>query len=179
MPSYLNLGAWVGAGSMVDTWATVASCAQIGERVHLAGGVGIGGVLEPHNAVPVVVEDDAFVRKVTADVLESAGYRLLIARNAAEALAAYRRRPEPVDLLLSDVVMPGMIGPELAIELQSFCPGARLLLMSGYAEQIVRCDLSRPKQCLAKPFSTAMLLKRVREVLDTNPCDFEALASLH
>ncbi len=61
MPSYVNIGAWVGAGSMVDTWATVASCAQIGARVHLAGGVGIGGVLEPPNAVPVVVEDDAFV----------------------------------------------------------------------------------------------------------------------
>ena len=61
MPSYVNIGAWVGAGTMVDTWATVASCGQIGERVHLSGGVGIGGVLEPPNAVPVVVEDDAFV----------------------------------------------------------------------------------------------------------------------
>ena len=61
MPSYVNIGARVGADSMVDTWATVASCAQIGERVHLAGGVGIGGVLEPPNAVPVVVEDDAFI----------------------------------------------------------------------------------------------------------------------
>ncbi len=61
MPSYVNIGAWVGADTMVDTWATVASCAQIGERVHLSGGVGIGGVLEPPNAVPVVVEDDAFV----------------------------------------------------------------------------------------------------------------------
>jgi 2,3,4,5-tetrahydropyridine-2,6-dicarboxylate N-succinyltransferase len=61
MPSYVNIGAWVGENSMVDTWATVASCAQIGARVHLAGGVGIGGVLEPPNAVPVVVEDDAFV----------------------------------------------------------------------------------------------------------------------
>jgi 2,3,4,5-tetrahydropyridine-2,6-dicarboxylate N-succinyltransferase len=61
MPSYVNIGAWVGEDSMVDTWATVASCAQIGARVHLAGGVGIGGVLEPPNAVPVVVEDDAFI----------------------------------------------------------------------------------------------------------------------
>jgi 2,3,4,5-tetrahydropyridine-2,6-dicarboxylate N-succinyltransferase len=61
MPSYVNIGAWVGENSMVDTWATVASCAQIGARVHLAGGVGIGGVLEPPNAVPVVVEDDAFI----------------------------------------------------------------------------------------------------------------------
>jgi 2,3,4,5-tetrahydropyridine-2-carboxylate N-succinyltransferase len=61
MPSYVNIGARVGAGTMVDTWATVGSCAQIGERVHLSGGVGIGGVLEPPNAVPVIVGDDAFV----------------------------------------------------------------------------------------------------------------------
>ncbi len=61
MPSYVNIGARVGAGTMVDTWATVASCAQIGERVHLSGGVGIGGVLEPPGARPVIVEDDAFV----------------------------------------------------------------------------------------------------------------------
>ncbi|MHB1986842.1 MAG: 2,3,4,5-tetrahydropyridine-2,6-dicarboxylate N-succinyltransferase [Acidimicrobiales bacterium] len=61
MPSYVNIGARVGAETMVDTWATVGSCAQIGERVHLSGGVGIGGVLEPPNAVPVVVEDDALI----------------------------------------------------------------------------------------------------------------------
>jgi 2,3,4,5-tetrahydropyridine-2-carboxylate N-succinyltransferase len=61
MPSYTNIGGYVGAGSMVDTWATVGSCAQIGRGVHLSGGVGIGGVLEPPNAVPVVVEDEAFV----------------------------------------------------------------------------------------------------------------------
>jgi 2,3,4,5-tetrahydropyridine-2-carboxylate N-succinyltransferase len=61
MPSFVNIGAYVDAGTMVDTWATVGSCAQIGRNVHLAGGVGIGGVLEPPNAVPVVVEDDAFI----------------------------------------------------------------------------------------------------------------------
>ena len=61
MPSFVNIGAWVGPGTMVDTWATVGSCAQIGARVHLAGGVGIGGVLEPPNARPVIVEDDAFI----------------------------------------------------------------------------------------------------------------------
>ncbi|MCK9875674.1 2,3,4,5-tetrahydropyridine-2,6-dicarboxylate N-succinyltransferase [Frankia sp. Ag45/Mut15] len=61
MPSYTNIGGFVGAGTLVDTWATVGSCAQVGERVHLSGGVGLGGVLEPPNAVPVVVEDDAFV----------------------------------------------------------------------------------------------------------------------
>ncbi len=61
MPSYTNIGAHVGANTMVDTWATVGSCAQIGENVHLAGGVGIGGVLEPAQASPVFVEDDAFI----------------------------------------------------------------------------------------------------------------------
>ena len=61
MPSYVNIGAYVDEGTMIDTWATVASCAQIGKRVHLSGGVGIGGVLEPPEAVPVVVEDDCFV----------------------------------------------------------------------------------------------------------------------
>ena len=61
MPGYVNIGAWVGPRTMVDTWATVGSCAQIGADVHLAGGVGIGGVLEPPNARPVIVEDGAFV----------------------------------------------------------------------------------------------------------------------
>lgn len=61
MPSYVNIGAYVDEETMVDTWATVGSCAQIGKRVHLSGGVGIGGVLEPPQAAPVVVEDDVFV----------------------------------------------------------------------------------------------------------------------
>jgi 2,3,4,5-tetrahydropyridine-2,6-dicarboxylate N-succinyltransferase len=61
MPGYVNIGAWVGPRTMVDTWATVGSCAQIGADVHLAGGVGIGGVLEPPQARPVVVEDGAFL----------------------------------------------------------------------------------------------------------------------
>jgi 2,3,4,5-tetrahydropyridine-2,6-dicarboxylate N-succinyltransferase len=61
MPSYVNIGAWVGPRTMVDTWATVGSCAQIGADVHLAGGVGVGGVLEPPQARPVIVEDGAFV----------------------------------------------------------------------------------------------------------------------
>lgn len=61
MPSFVNIGGYVGRGTMVDTWATVGSCAQVGERVHLSGGVGLGGVLEPPQAVPVIVEDDAFV----------------------------------------------------------------------------------------------------------------------
>jgi len=61
MPCYVNIGAYVGAGSMVDTWATVGSCAQIGRNVHLSGGVGIGGVLEPLQAGPTIIEDDCFI----------------------------------------------------------------------------------------------------------------------
>lgn len=61
MPSYVNIGAYVESGTMVDTWATVGSCAQIGKNVHLSGGVGIGGVLEPIQAAPVIIEDDAFI----------------------------------------------------------------------------------------------------------------------
>ena len=61
MPSFINVGAWVGEGTMVDTWATVGSCAQVGRNVHLSGGVGIGGVLEPLQARPTIVEDDCFI----------------------------------------------------------------------------------------------------------------------
>jgi 2,3,4,5-tetrahydropyridine-2-carboxylate N-succinyltransferase len=61
MPSFVNIGAYVDSGTMVDTWATVGSCAQIGKNVHLSGGVGIGGVLEPPGARPVIVEDGAFI----------------------------------------------------------------------------------------------------------------------
>jgi len=61
MPSYVNLGAYVGQGTMVDTWATIGSCAQIGSRVHISGGAGIGGVLEPLQASPTIIEDDCFI----------------------------------------------------------------------------------------------------------------------
>lgn len=69
MPSFTNVGAYVDSGTMVDTWATVGSCAQIGKNVHLSGGVGIGGVLEPANAVPVVIEDECFIgsRSIVAE----------------------------------------------------------------------------------------------------------------
>src|SRR5260370_4948639 len=61
MPSFVNLGAYVDESTMIDTWSTVGSCAQIGKRVHISGGVGIGGVLEPLQAEPVLVEDDCFI----------------------------------------------------------------------------------------------------------------------
>ena len=61
MPSYVNIGAYVDEGTMIDTWATVGSCAQIGKNVHISGGVGIGGVLEPVQAHPVIIEDNVFI----------------------------------------------------------------------------------------------------------------------
>jgi 2,3,4,5-tetrahydropyridine-2-carboxylate N-succinyltransferase len=76
MPSYVNIGAYVGAGTMVDTWATVGSCAQIGRNVHLSGGVGIGGVLEPLQASPTIIEDDCFIgarSEVVEGVIVEAG----------------------------------------------------------------------------------------------------------
>jgi len=82
MPSYVNIGAWVGPGTMVDTWVTVGSCAQVGARVHLAGGVGIGGVLEPLRARPVIIEDDCFIASrcvVTEGVL--VGERAVLGAN--------------------------------------------------------------------------------------------------
>jgi CheY-like chemotaxis protein len=124
----------------------------------------------------LLVEDEAFIRKVTAEVLESAGYRLVIARSAADALEAYRGCSWPIDLLLADIVMPGMSGRELAAELESFCPQVRVLLMSGYVEQLAWCELFPcNKEFLAKPFSIRMLLRKVREVLD-KPVDLGARA---
>ena len=76
MPSYVNIGAYVDAGTMVDTWATVGSCAQIGKNVHLSGGVGIGGVLEPLQAGPTIIEDNCFIgarSEVVEGVIVEAG----------------------------------------------------------------------------------------------------------
>lgn len=118
----------------------------------------------------LLVEDEEFVRKVTSEVLESAGYRLVSARCAAEALEAQRTCPESVDLLLADLVLPGTSGRQLAHEFAGLCPQARILLMSGYAEQLALCGLSaHGRECLAKPFSSRTLLRRVRQALDKYP----------
>jgi 2,3,4,5-tetrahydropyridine-2-carboxylate N-succinyltransferase len=98
MPGYVNIGAWVGPETLVDTWATVGSCAQIGARVHLSGGVGIGGVLEPIQAAPVIVEDGAFI-----------GSRVVIVegvRIGREAVIA------PGVVLTSSVPVIDVTGPE-------------------------------------------------------------------
>jgi DNA-binding response OmpR family regulator len=125
----------------------------------------------------LLVEDDAFVRKVIGEALESAGYRLLIAGSAEESLEARQESSRAVDLLLADVVLPGMGGHALAAAFGGLHPHARILLMSGYAEQVALFRLSHcGSQYLAKPFSTHTLLRRVREVLDRDPLDARASA---
>lgn len=118
----------------------------------------------------LLVEDEGFVRKVTAEVLESAGYQLLVVPSGPDALDACRNSSQLIDLLLADIVMPGMNGRELANEFESLCPHARVLLMSGYARQLAWCQLSPYSRAyLAKPFSVRVLLSKVREALDANP----------
>jgi 2,3,4,5-tetrahydropyridine-2-carboxylate N-succinyltransferase len=116
MPGYVNIGAWVGPGTMVDTWATVGSCAQIGADVHLAGGVGIGGVLEPPQAAPVIIEDGAFVGS-RAVIVEGVrvGERAVIAPNvvlSASVPVIDVTGPEPIEyrgvVPPRKVVLPGV-----------------------------------------------------------------------
>jgi CheY-like chemotaxis protein len=121
------------------------------------------------------VEDDLFVREVTREVLESAGYDVVTTRNAAEALEAYRRCGSQVDLLITDVIMPGKSGAELARELKSLAPALKVLLITGYGDQIM---LGQPalasSRCLAKPFSAGLLAREVRQLLDGGAADDRA-----
>ena len=92
MPSYVNIGAYVDSGTMVDTWATVGSCAQIGKNVHLSGGVGIGGVLEPLQAAPTIIEDDCFIG-ARSEIVEG-----VIVENGRGDLHGRVHRPEHAHL---------------------------------------------------------------------------------
>ncbi len=116
MPGYVNIGAYVGAGTMVDTWATVGSCAQVGKNCHLSGGVGIGGVLEPPGAQPVIIEDGCFIGSrciivegmlVEADAVVGAGVTLTASTKIIDVTGS-----EPVEIdkriPARSVVIPGM-----------------------------------------------------------------------
>ena len=84
MPSYVNIGAYVGAGTMIDTWATIGSCAQIGKNVHISGGVGIGGVLEPLQATPVIIEDNCFIG-ARSEIVEG----VIVRKNAVISMGVF------------------------------------------------------------------------------------------
>ena len=113
----------------------------------------------------LLVEDEAFVREVTCEVLRSAGYGVLTAKNATEATRVYEARGDEVELLISDVVLPGESGRVLAGKLRRENPWLKILLVTGYAEQMGLRDAMH-EECLAKPFSTEALLGRVRQMLD-------------
>ena len=115
MPSYVNIGAWVGEGTMVDTWATVGSCAQIGSRVHLSGGVGIGGVLEPLQANPTIIEDDCFIgarSEVVEGVIVERGSVLSMGVYIGQSTKIYHRESGEIlrgRVPAGSVVVPGAL----------------------------------------------------------------------
>ena len=115
MPSYVNIGAYVGSGTMVDTWATVGSCAQIGRNVHLSGGVGIGGVLEPLQASPTIIEDDCFIgarSEVVEGVVVEAGSVLSMGVFIGQSTRIYDRTTGQIlrgRVPAGSVVVPGAL----------------------------------------------------------------------
>jgi two-component system cell cycle sensor histidine kinase/response regulator CckA len=116
----------------------------------------------------LVVEDEAFVREVVGEILRSAGYRVLMARNAAEALFVFHRHHERVQLLLADVVLPDRNGCDLASEFALLCRGVRIVFISGYPENAVtRKGFQRPGWFyLPKPFSGPLLIQKITEALE-------------
>jgi len=136
---------------------------------------------EPHDAptflagergpTVLVVEDDDQVRAVVLSILRRAGYVLLEANGAAQALSVVERHLQEIQLLLTDVVMPGLSGPELAREVKSRCPQLRVLCMSGYTDDAVLQHgiLEAEMAFIQKPLTPDTLLRRVREVLEPQP----------
>ena len=104
MPSYVNIGAYVDEGTMVDTWATVGSCAQIGKHVHLSGGVGIGGVLEPVQAGPTIIEDNCFIG-ARSEVVEG----VIVEENSVISMGVYLGQSTPIYDRTTDTVSYGRI----------------------------------------------------------------------
>ena len=120
MPSYVNIGAYVDSGTMVDTWATVGSCAQIGKNVHLSGGVGIGGVLEPLQAAPVIIEDNAFI-----------GSRCIVVEGVRVGREA---------VLGANVVLTGStkiidVTGETPVEIKGYVPERSVVIPGSYTRQ--------------------------------------------
>jgi PAS domain S-box-containing protein len=139
-----------------------------------------GGRVEPEVAVAsatgrcrssgtvLLVEDQEDVRRLTSEVLETCGYQVLTAGDGGAALLVSQRHPGPIDLMLSDVVMPGMKGPELARQIKSLRPEMKVLFMSGYVQKTGEAGsiLDTDAECLSKPFSPRTLADKVREVLE-------------
>ena len=116
----------------------------------------------------LLVEDETYLREVTCESLESAGYRVLKTRNAAEAINAFRQYKTIVKLLLTDVVLPGQNGRDLANDLRSVCPKLRIIFTSGYPENVVTQSGMQEEGMfyLPKPFSLQSLTRKVSQVLE-------------
>ena len=129
MPSYVNIGAYVDEGTMVDTWATVGSCAQIGKNVHLSGGVGIGGVLEPLQAAPVIIEDNAFI-----------GSRCIVVEGVRVGKEA---------VLGANVVLTGStkiidVTGETPVEIKGYVPERSVVIPGSYTKKFPAGDFQVP-----------------------------------
>jgi len=115
MPSYVNIGAYIDSGTLVDTWATVGSCAQIGKNVHLSGGVGIGGVLEPLQASPTIIEDDCFIgarSEIVEGVIVEKGSVISMGVYIGQSTPIYNRHTEAITfgrVPAGSVVIPGTL----------------------------------------------------------------------
>lgn len=129
MPSYVNIGAYVDEGTMVDTWATVGSCAQIGKNVHLSGGVGIGGVLEPLQAAPVIIEDNVFV-----------GSRCIV----VEGVRVEREAVLGANVVLTASTKIIDVTGETAVEMKGRVPARSVVIPGSYTKSFPAGDFQVP-----------------------------------
>ena len=129
MPSYVNIGAYVDEGTMVDTWATVGSCAQIGKNVHLSGGVGIGGVLEPLQAAPVIIEDNAFI-----------GSRCIV----VEGVKVEREAVLGANVVLTASTKIIDVTGEKPIEMKGIVPARSVVIPGSYSKKFPAGDYNVP-----------------------------------
>lgn len=129
MPSYINIGAYVDSGTMVDTWATVGSCAQIGKNVHLSGGVGIGGVLEPVQAAPVIIEDDCFI-----------GSRCIV----VEGVHLQKQAVLGANVVLTKSTKIIDVTGEKPIEHRGFVPSRSVVIPGSYTKKFPAGDFQVP-----------------------------------
>jgi 2,3,4,5-tetrahydropyridine-2-carboxylate N-succinyltransferase len=118
MPSYVNIGAYVGEGTLIDTWATVGSCAQIGKRVHISGGVGIGGVLEPLQANPTIIEDDCFIG-ARSEIVEG----VIVEKGAVISMGVYIGQSTRIYDRENDAVLYGRV-PQGAVVVPGSMPAS-------------------------------------------------------
>ena len=129
MPSYVNIGAYVDSGTMIDTWATVGSCAQIGKNVHLSGGVGIGGVLEPLQAAPVIIEDNAFI-----------GSRCIV----VEGVHVEREAVLGANVVLTGSTKIIDVTKEIPIEYKGRVPARSVVIPGSYTKKFASGDYQVP-----------------------------------